>query len=190
MKDSQQTFIAGTGAVYLGEVGADFEQDPDEPVGDELSEIGYLTTDGLGFNDSPEYLDVESWQSPRRIRRKRQSIVTTVTCSLQQWNNENLVLAHNGGEFVDEGGGLIRFDPPDVEDDLPEYLLVVDVQDGERKSRYAFYDVGNDGGIDTSFQRSSESVLPVTFEVLEFEDGPKPWNFWSNDPSFDPTPGS
>jgi hypothetical protein len=184
-KDAQEVLIASNGAIYLGDVGATVETDPDDAPGNDLTELGYATQDGVSFSDTPEVLEIMAWQAARPIRRKTQGRATSASVSLQQWNPDSFSLAFGGGEWAAEGGGVYRFDPPDIEDALPEYTVVIDFEDGDRKNRLVFPKASVSGGVETTLNRQGEAVLPITFELLEPEDDDTlPWNLYSNDPAF------
>lgn len=185
-KDSEQILIASNGSVNIGDVGATVETDPAAALSG-FTELGYATQDGVSFGDSPEILEIMSWQAARPTRKQVQNRATTATVTLQQWNPDTFGLAFGGGDWASEGGGVYRFDPPAIEDALPEYCVVIDFEDGDRKNRLVFQKVSIDGGVETTLNRQGEAVLPISFDVLEADEGALPWNLYSDDPAFAPT---
>jgi hypothetical protein len=183
-KDASEIVIGSNGAISLGAVGDTVATDPTDALSG-FMELGYATTDGVSFSDSPEILNVESWQASKPTRKKTQTRVTTASVTLQQWNPDNFVLAFGGGDWASEGGGVYRYDPPALEDDLPEHLVVIDWQDGDKSYRLPLHKVTVEGGVETTINRQGESVLPITFEVLEPDTG-APWNLYTDDPAFAP----
>lgn len=186
MKDADQIVIAANGAISLGAVGATVDPDPDVALGDEFNELGYATEEGVTFSDTPELLRIMSWQSKKPTRTAVDTRTTTAATQLQQWNRDTTALAFGGGEWVEEEVGLYRFDPPSDSDDLPEYCLVIDWEDGDRKWRWVGRKVSVTEGVEANLVRSAEAPLPVTLEVLAPDGDVLPWNLYSNDPAFAP----
>lgn len=185
-KTSDEFVIGAGGAIYLASVGDTVETDPASTLGVGFVELGYCTEDGVSFGDTPEILAVNSWPAKKPTRKEVQSRTTTVGFTLQQWNPDTFVLAFGGGDWASEGGGVYRYDPPATDDSLPQHLLVVDWNDGDRHFRLPLYKITIESGVETTINDQGESVLPVNGEVLEPDTG-LPWNLYTDDPAFAPT---
>jgi hypothetical protein len=187
MKNADEITIAANGSISIAPVGTEVETDPEAALDAAFVELGYVTEDGVTFNAAPELLRILAWQASQPVRQSVTSRTTTVAYQLQQWNADSFPLAFGGGEWVQDGSGIWRFDPPGDEDDLPEYVQVVDFADGDRKFRQASYRVNVTEGVETNLVRGGAAVLPITTEVLAAPEGvDRPWNIWSNDPAFNP----
>lgn len=181
--DSGEYIVAGTGEVYVGAVGATAPTDATTaPSAATWSGLGYHTEDGVSFSQSIEVARFRAWQSRSDTRRDRDSETVRVTFALQQWNEVNVPFAFGGGTIT--GSGPYQFTPADDDAALSEKSLLVDVVDGSNRIRFVIPRGTVVESVDTQFARTSEAVLPITFEALEPSEGGPSWYFYTNAAGF------
>lgn len=182
-EDADQIVIAANGAICTAPVGTTVQKDPALALSNTFRNLGLASEDGVNFGDTPSVESVMSWQrsSPsRRFVSNRERVVST---ELQQWNDATVPTAHGGGEWVLDGSGIYRFDPPSNTDALDEVCLVIDWADGDRHFRWVGYKVSVTSGVEYQLSRTQETRLPVTFELNAADSGPD-YNIYSDDPVF------
>lgn len=182
-EDADQIVIAADGAVNVAPVGTAVQKDPAVALSATFRNMGLISTDGVNFGDTPNMGQVESWQNSEPSRRFVNSRARMVSCEFQQWNDKTIPTAHGGGEWVQDGAGIYRFDPPADADPLEELCVVIDWADGDRRWRWVGYNMSVTSGVQYQLTRTQESRLPVTFE-LNANPGGRPYNIYSDDPVF------
>jgi hypothetical protein len=119
---------------------------------------------------SPTIEEFMAWQSRQAVRRELTAQELQVAFQLEQWNEETVPLAFGGGEITSVSGGY-RYDFPTESDALDERALVVDADDGDRRTRFVFPRGNVTESVETQFQRSALALLPITFKALQPADG-------------------
>jgi hypothetical protein len=183
--DAGELIVGGNGQVYVAPVGTALPTTgPAQALNASFFGLGYHTEDGVSLAVTPQVTDFGAWQSRQPIRRELTAQEITVSFTLQQWNEETLQLAFGGGAVTDLGGGNYRYDFPEDSDQLDERSLVVDVADGSKDIRFVFPRGNITDAVSTQFQRSAAAVLPITFKVLEPEEGGSPGYFLTDSADF------
>jgi hypothetical protein len=187
--DAQEVMVAGSGHLWV----ADLRDNPSFPtttaepeaaLDTEFMDLGYITEDGPTFTVTPTVEDLNAWQSFDPIRRLVTSRVTAVAASLQQWNQSSFNVAFGGGDWSQPAAGVYRYDPPANDEPLPEFALVLDVQDGDKHGRFVLKRTNIADAVETTFTRSGAAVLPISATTLAPADQSRPWFFVSDDPAF------
>lgn len=187
--DAQEVMVAGTGHLWI----ADLRDNPTFPnatagpetaLSDDWLDLGYTTEDGPTFNVTPTTEDLNAWQSFDPIRRLVTSRVTSIAASLMQWNQSSFNVAFGGGDWTQPSAGVWRYDPPADEDPLPDFGMILDVQDGDKDGRFVLYRVNVTDAVETTFTRAGAALLPITATTLRPDDQDRSWYFVSDDPAF------
>jgi hypothetical protein len=187
--DAQEVMVAGSGHLWV----ADLRDNPSFPAANaaptatldtEFMDLGYTTEDGPTFTVTPTVEDLNAWQSFDPIRRLVTSRVTSVAASLMQWNQSSFNVAFGGGTWSQPTAGVFRYDPPADDEPLPEFAMVLDVQDGDKDGRFVLYRTNIADAVETTFTRAGAAVLPITATTLRPDDQNTSWYFVGNDPAF------
>lgn len=177
--DAGEYVVGGTGQVYVGSVGATAPTDSTStPSVASWFGLGYHTEDGVSISHAVEIARFRAWQSKHDTRRDRDSETFRVTFALQQWNEQSVPLAFGGGSVT--GSGPYKFTPADADDALAEKSLLVDVVDGSNHLRFVIPRGTVVEGVESQFARTSEAVLPITFEALTPTEGGDAWWFYTD----------
>lgn len=183
--DADELIVAANGQVYFAPVGTPLPTDPDAALNAAFVGAGFLTEDGASISVGPEILDISAWQARNPIRRELTGQTITASFTFQQWNEENVVLAFGGGAVTNLGGGAgYRYDFPDASDSLDERSLVIDAIDGSTHHRFVFPKGNVTEAVESQFQRTAAALLPVTFRVLEPNEGASPGYFLTDSAAF------
>lgn len=186
-KDSSELVVGADGGAYFAPLGTALPAlgaDPDAALNPAFVGAGFLTEDGFTTSIGSEVTDFMSWQSLDPTRSERTGQVKSITFTMQQWNEENIVFAFGGGEVEDAGGGNFGYAYPEGDEALEERSLVIDAIDGDVKFRFVFARVSVREPVDSQFQRAALGLLPVTARVLRPEDEGRSAYFNTNAPGF------
>lgn len=186
--DSTELVVASNGQVYVAPVGTALPTTPTETLNAAFVGLGFCTEDGVTVTATPDVKDFTAWQSRQAVRRERNQQEIQASFQLEQWNEETVPFAFGGGEITSLGGGDYRYDFPQTDDALDERAMVIDAQDGDKLYRYVFPRGNVTEAVEAQYTRNALALLPITFKVLEPEEGGAPGYFLTNDTSF--TPGS
>ena len=97
---------------------------------------------------------------------------------LEQWNTDALRVASGGGTVVTAGTG-VKF-TPHAAGTISEWVVVVDITDGDITDRYVITKVMTTSSFETQLTRTELSTLPAELEAIG-EDGVDPWFMFSSD---------
>jgi len=190
MSDRSQITIAQKAAVSLGAVGSTAPTDLSPLLGTEYHEVGLFTPDSLGFNTDPSFEEVRSHQSNYPTRRFQTEDAATLSVDLQQWNGRNFKAVYGGGTIeqvsVDPEPKVYRFTPPAI-GAREATAAIVDLQDGPKKYRRIIPVSEQSEGVEQTFEKTSESILPLRLSVLGGDVGDA-WYDYTNDEGFAPEP--
>lgn len=187
MLDATEEFIGQTGHIYVAPVGTAFPASISEAVDtDDWTEIGYVDTDGVKFNDTPNFQAIRSWQKRKPTRMVKGDVEATVGFNLQQWNTDTIMLAFGGGEVTEDAAGEYRYTPP-AEDVIDERALIVEASDGDVHSRRQYARVLNQAATSFTWNRSTESKLPIEFMILSADGDDPDSEFLSDSPAMAPS---
>ena len=76
---------------------------------------------------------------------------------------------------------MFRYEPPADQDALPEYGVVLDLEDGDRHGRFVLFRCNITDAVETTLTRTGAAVLPVTLNTLTPDDQDYSWEFISDD---------
>lgn len=188
-KNASELVVGSNGSIFSAPLNSplpDSIHDPLDPAS--WIDLGYVTEDGVTWNDGKSVNQVRAWQSFYDLRRVIESREGTATFSLMQWNGDTVKLAYGGGDVVEVDDGAYRFVPP-APGDLGETMLAIEWEDGDKDYRLILPAGMVSEGVETNITRTEAGVLPITFSILG-RDGSDPWYFDTNDPAFAAAAGS
>jgi hypothetical protein len=130
--------------------------------------LGYASEDGPTLSTSTDTTDIRGWQALGVLRSIITGRTITIQFQLMQWNPVNLGLYWDIDTPTAGPQGGFDFE---VRSDQAgqRHALAVDVRDGTNEVRFILPRVQLSAAGDINFQRSSASMLDVTFSVLETE---------------------
>lgn len=189
MSDAANILVAVGGDVSVADVGSTMPLDATAAVDAAFTNVGYIGPDGVSPRLGPgESEAVRVWQSTIAVKyRPNTERVMSVGFSLAEFNAVSIPLAFGGGTIVDiagDGSQGYRYDPPDS-DVINEQAMVIDWAYGGFDYRLAIPRGVVSGDSETQLVWSSESMLPITFNILETA-GVKPYALFSTHPGFAP----
>ena len=168
--------VAGAGHVWAAPAGTALPTDLGalDPA---FVDMGYVTTDGVGFTFSRESDDLDAWQGDKvRVLSSREPM--SLTFALMQTNGDALLLALGGGQIT-ANGGVFTYTPVAGTNEVR--ALVVDFLDEGLNYRYVIPRAQIEGDVAFTLQRSDALTYPLTFGVLAND--PK-YQIVSDDPAF------
>lgn len=171
--DPSEITVAANGQVYLAPVGTALPTTPTGALNSAFVGLGLLTEDGVTINVTPEINEIKSWQKRQAVRRDMTGQEITAAFQVQQWNEDTVVAAFGGGAVTSVSGGY-RYDFPTEGASLDERAIVIEAVDGSETTRWVFKRGSITEGVETNYQRTSESLLPVTYSVLTPSDDSAP----------------
>ena len=179
---SEEVFIGRGLHIYLADAGTALPANDSVAPGASFHEVGHTAEEGVQMNYNVETQDIKSHQSRYALRTVKTDEAFQFTFSLMQWNDENISLAFGGGDWTNIGG-VWKYSPPDIEDDVKEYALVADVTDGDINLRVTAGRCVVESGVETSIAPTAASLMPITLKALMPSSG-DPFNFLSDDVQF------
>jgi hypothetical protein len=168
--------VAGAGHVWAAPEGEAIPTDLTAPPPG-FVDMGYVTTDGVGFTFSRESEDLDAWQGDKvRVLSSREPM--TLTFALMQTNADSLLLALGGGAISELSPGIFEYLP--VAGENLVRTLIVDFADGTLNYRYVIPRAQVEGDVTWTLVRTDALTYPITFGVLANE--PK-YRIVSDDPA-------
>lgn len=189
--NKEEVVVALDGSVNLAFAAAELPDDLTD-LGSDYVDLGYQSSDGVTFAVAPNVADVEAWQSATPIRKIVTARSLSLSFSALQWNVNTFAAAYGGGEWTEVDApnppdpGLYRYDPPADEDDLTDYVAVVDFVDGEKNYRLVVKQANVTDSVETNLTRGGAAIIPITFEALTPDEDDRSWYLLSNDPAVQP----
>lgn len=181
--DPSETVVGGTGQLYTAAVGTALPTDVDAALNASFVGLGLHSEDGVSVNRSQEIFRLGAWQSRNDVRRERESETFQLTAALLQWNEATVVAAFGGGSVTSTANGY-KYTPPAVTEEIEEVAVVCEVEDGNEALLFVIPRANAVETVESSFARSQGSMLPVTFEALEPDDGSAAWYFLASSGAF------
>lgn len=165
-QDSKEILIAPGADVFVAEVGSAFPDDPTESVGEEFTELGFISEDGAKFNYGITIGEVKAAQRRLAVRRFVTEEEVLAGFSLEQFNSTNWALAFGGGEFVESKPGIFTYDFPGGDEALNEKALLLRWKDGDRNYQLGIERGNVTEGVEVGLKRSEAAMIPISFKAL------------------------
>lgn len=168
--NSDEITVASGGQVYVAPVGTALPTSPTANLNSAFVGLGFASEDGVTITVTPDITEFAAWQSRQSVRRELTAQELQASFSLLQWNEETVPLAFGGGSITAVSGGY-RYNFPSGSDSLDERAMIIDADDGDRRTRFVFPRGNVVESVESQFTRASMSMLPITFKALEPTDG-------------------
>lgn len=163
---SEEVIVAGTGGVYMGDVGSEWPADIDTPIDEDVFlNLGYIDEDGAAITVGRTTKDINAWNADDPIRILQRGKPKSAKFTMQQLNSETLLLAVGGGDYTD-GVYTEEDDTP-----APEKAFIFEAVDGDKVVRFMF--ARGQVTDDVTFSLVSEDPInfPVTVRFLKPDTG-------------------
>lgn len=192
MGDKNNIVVAQMARVYLAPVGTPAPAGPAVVMPAAWREVGLFTPDSLGWATDPSFEEIRSHQSNYPTRRIQTEDAATVSVDLQEWTGENFKAVYGGGDIVVvaavTGPPAIpehyRFSPPQI-GGREQVAACIEIIDGSKHYRRMVPLCEQNEGVEQSFEKTSESSLPLRLAILGADIG-DPWYDITDDPAFEP----
>jgi hypothetical protein len=192
MGDATRIVVAQMARVWLAPVGTVAPGDPvvAMPVG--WREVGLFTPDSLGWATDPSFEVVRSHQSNYPTRRFQTEDAATAEVDLQEWSAENFIAVYGGGTVVEVPAAPAatpptilhyKFTPPKV-GARTNVAACIEIIDGTKHYRRIVPVCTQNEGVAQTFEKASESKLPLRLAVLGSDIG-DPFYDLTDDPAFE-----
>lgn len=111
MGDADQVIIGVTGRAYIADLGATFPVNPFVPWGDDFTDLGYITTDGLEEALGEDRTEIDAWgeDSPVITRVKKRTQTFKMTFLETSAATMQLYYALQASEMNSSGAGTGAF---------------------------------------------------------------------------------
>lgn len=181
-KDTAETRVAGTGSIYIA-AAADVAASAlpssfDSTLDSAFVELGYTDEDGVTFVDEPTIERRGAWQSFYPVRILETARMAKLSFLLEQWNTATLRVGTGGGTVTTAGTG--RKFTPHAAGTVTQWVMVVDITDGNIRDRYVIPNCISVNSFETQLTRTELAKIPAELEALG-EDGVDPWYMFTND---------
>lgn len=184
--DATRIRVAQLARVFLAPVGTTAPADEVAALASGWVDVGYFTPDSLNWATDPTFETVASHQSNYPTRRFQTADAATVEVDLQEWSGANFKAVYGGGTLTEVTTGHFKFSPPAI-GGRSETAVILEIIDGTLKYRRVIPKAQQVEGASQTFNKTSESILPLRLSVLGSDVG-DPWYDLNNDPTFDPSP--
>lgn len=183
-EDVTDIVVMPEGQLYVAPLGTTMPTDESGALDAAFQELGLVTEDGVAFRSGLTVERVRAWQRFEPVKTIPQSRDTQMQFALMQFNEITFPVAFGGGSVTEPTPGHFKYDVPDPEAGVAEYILVMDGQAGDNDYRFLLRRVTLADQVETAFSRNAPALLPLTFDVLGPESGAS-WTFFTNDPAFE-----
>lgn len=191
--DPTRIVVPQMARMYLAAVGTPAPAGPIVAMPAGWKEVGLFTPDSLSFATDPSFEQVRSHQSNYPTRRFQTEDAATAEVDLQEWSGSNFQAVFGGGTItaVTPPAGststatYYRYSPPAV-GARTTVAACIEIVDGTKVYRRMIPKCEQSEGVEQSFEKTSESTLPLRLSVLGSDVG-DPWYDLTNDPAFAPT---
>lgn len=182
--------VAGTGHVYVGDVGATFPTSISDPVdtGD-FADLGLTTPEGVHPLFDRQTKDLFGWQVREALRTIITSVPKKFDFTLMQWNNATWALAHGGGAWEEGDPGEFEYTPPDA-GFVDERSGIIEFEDGDKHYRFCIAKWLNKAPLDTMLRADDSANFPLSMSVLAADAGGRTWFGQTDDESLGSITGS
>lgn len=192
MGNRENMVVAQMARVWLAVPGTAAPAGPAVVMPEGWREVGLFTPDSLAWATDPAFEQIRSHQSMYPTRTIQTEDAATVSVDLQEWTGENFKAVYGGGtvETIEAVTGPpaiplhYRFTPPAV-GGRETVAACVEIIDGEKHYRRMIPLCEQNEGVEQSFEKTSESTLPLRLSILGSDIG-EPWYDITDDPAFEP----
>lgn len=185
-QDSKELQYVGDGNILVAPYGTAIPDTLGDPLDPAFRDLGYASTDGVTDSSEPEVSETEAWQSDLPIRRRVTKRMRGIAATLLQTNRENYALVFGGGSWAETAPGEYEYSPPADTDELAEYVVVVEIFDGDVHDRIILERATMTEAIEVQHVRDEAARYPLKFDALRPEGEDSAWKFQTNNPAHAP----
>lgn len=193
---ANEIVVAQMAQVWLAPVGTPAPLGPLIQIEEPWRAVGFFTPDSLSWSTDPSFEEVRSHQANYPTRRFQTEDAASLSVDLQQWNGANFQAVYGGGKVIEVAAQAAqtgppavpaipkhyRFEPPGV-GGRGEVAAIIEIIDGIKAYRRIVPRCSQMEGVEQTFEKSSESTLPLRLSILGSDVG-LPWYDLTNDEAF------
>lgn len=162
--DANEVVVGGNGKVYVAPAGTALPTNIATALNAAFKDVGYVSEDGVTFNDSKDVADVEAWQAFYPIRKLIEAKNSSLEFVMRQWNEDTVKVAFGGGT-ISRVSGITTYRPPTPDAGLTYHAVVVEWVDGASTYRLVIPRCVIDGEVSPNIVRTAAADLPVSLAV-------------------------
>ncbi|MER5649599.1 hypothetical protein [Streptosporangium sp. NPDC002524] len=158
--------------LWLGPVGTVAPDGPTVTMPTGWKDVGLFTPDSLNWATDPQFEEARAHQSNYAVRRWQTEDSATLEVDLMEWTLESFRAVYGGGtieEITPSGSpappSYFKFTPPAI-GSRQEVAVCLELGDGPRRMRRMIPRAEQAEGVEQSFERASNSTLPLRLSVL------------------------
>ncbi len=190
--DANKIVVAQMARVWLAPIGTAAPAGPAVVMPTGWREVGLFTPDSLSWSTDPSFEEVRSHQSNYPTRRFQTEDAASVSVDLQEWSAPNFIAVYGGGSVTSVAAvtgppaipAHYKFSPPGV-GGRSGVAACIEIKDGLKNYRRMVPKCEQTEGVEQTFEKTSESTLPLRLAVLGSDVG-DPWYDLTDDPAFAP----
>jgi hypothetical protein len=182
--------VAQMARLWLAPVGSMAPDGPVATLDTAWQDVGLFTADSLQFATEPSFEEIRSHQSNWPTRRIHTQDAATAQVDLQEWSELNFRTVFGGGTVTEvtvtgpPSYTYYKFQPPQI-GGRTETAAILEIIDGNKHYRRIIPRCEQSEGVEQTFNKQSESTLPLRLTVLGSDVGDA-WYDVTDDPSFEP----
>ncbi len=185
-QDSTELQYVGDGNIFVAVYPAPLPETLSDPLDSAFYDLGYASTDGVTDSFGQEVSETEAWQSADAIHRRVTKRTRGLAATMLQTNRDNYALAFGGGTWTETAPGEYEYNPPADNDDLVEYVVIAEYEDGDDKERVILKRATMTEGVEIQRVRNEAAQYPLKFDALRPEGEDSAWKMQSNNPAHAP----
>lgn len=179
-KNAKEMRYATDGNLWIAEYGVTLPESIGDELDKEFANLGYATEDGVTGTQSVSADDIKVWQEADPVDKRVTERAFSIAAQLVQTNRDVYAAAFGGGEWTEPAPGEYEYLPPAGSDALPEYSLVVDIEDGDVHDRVIIPRCVVAEEVAVQYVRNEAAKYPLTFSALAPVGGGRSWRFQTN----------
>lgn len=182
---AENVFVPQIARLWLAPVGTAAPDGPTVAMGEDWYDIGLFTPDSLNWATDPQFEEARAHQSNYAVRRWQTEDAATLEVDLMEWTLAAFRAVYGGGtidEVTPTGSPApppyYRFTPPVIGARV-ETAACLELGDGNRKMRRMVPRCEQAEGVEQSFEKTSNSILPLRLSVLGGDIGAPYYDMYS-----------
>lgn len=185
-QDASELQYVGDANIFVAPYGTPIPDTLSDPLDAAFKNLGYATTDGVADSHGQEVEETYALQSDLPVKRRVTKRTRGLAFTLLQTNRDNYALAFGNGTWEETEPGEYEYTPPADTDDLTEYVVIAEFEDGDDKERVILKRATMGEEVEVQRVRNEAAQYPLKFDALRPEGDSSAWKLQSNNPDHAP----